>query len=214
MTSVILDTCAPASIDAVDLSDAFIQHARESVGDGRARFRPADAQSLPFDEESFDITVSGLVLNFVPSPVLAVSEMVRVARTGGTVAAYVWDYAGEMQLLRSFWDAVVSLDPSAADLDEGRRFGDANPEPLQRLFEDAGLRDVAVRALDIQMVFRDFDDYWRPFLGGQGPAGAYAVSLAEPLRGALRGRIRGQLPFADDGSIALRGRAWAVRGLK
>jgi hypothetical protein len=128
------------------------------------------------------------------------------------VALYVWDYAGEMQLMRHFWDAAVALDPTAADKDEGRRFPICEPEALARLFDAAGLRAVATRAIDVPTVFSTFDDYWTPFLSGQGPAPGYAMSLTEERRAALRERIRATLPIAADGSIPLRARAWAVRG--
>ena len=120
--------------------------------------------------------------------------------------------ADRMQLMRHFWDAAVALDPEAGDLDEGRRFPICRPEALERLFAGAGLEDVAVRPIDVPTVFRDFDDYWSPFLGGQAPAPSYAMSLPEERRGALRERIRAGLPTADDGSIRLIARAWAVRG--
>jgi hypothetical protein len=117
-----------------------------------------------------------------------------------------------MELMRIFWDAAVELDPSAAELHEGRRFGECRPEPLRELFASAGLRGVGVRAIDVVTRFRDFEDCWEPFLGGQGPAPGYAVSLDEERRAALRERIRARLPFADDGSVTLTARAWAVRG--
>jgi len=139
--------------------------------------------------------------------------MARVSRPGGTVAAYVWDYSGGMELMRRFWDAAVALDPAARDLDEGRRFGAiCRPEILADLFRDAGLRRVEACAVDVPTLFRDFDDYWTPFLGGQGPAPGYAMALSEDRRDALRDRIRADLPIADDGSIPLVARAWAVRG--
>ena len=156
--------------------------------------------------------VSGLVLNFVPDPALAVREMTRVARPGGRVAAYVWDYAGRMELIRHFWDAAAALDPAAAELDEGRRFGLCQPQPLAHLFRDAGLAEVDVRPIEVPTRFRDFDDYWGPFLGGQGPAPGYALSLDEPRRAALREELRRCLPSAADGSIPLVARAWAVAG--
>jgi SAM-dependent methyltransferase len=187
-------------------------HAREQVGDARATFQVADAQALSFEDDRFDAAVSGLVLNFIPSPERALAEMVRVVRPSGTVAVYVWDYAGEMQLMRRFWDAAAALDAKARDLDEGLRFPICRPEPLERLFRDAGLEDVAVRSVDVPTVFRDFDDYWSPFLGAQGPAPSYAMSLDEEQRVALRERIRAGLPAADDGSIHLTARAWAARG--
>jgi hypothetical protein len=126
----------------------------------------------------------------------------------------VWDYAAGMELIRSFWDAAVELDPAAAELDEGRRFGLCRPGPLAALFEDAGIERVEVRALEVPTTFRDFDDYWSPFLGGQGPAPGYAVSLDEARRTALRESLRARLPVAADGAIHLIARAWGVRGVK
>src|SRR5262249_52127086 len=162
----------------------------------RVSFKIGDARALPIDPANFDAVVSGLVLNFVPEPQLAVAEMRRVARPDGTVAAYVWDYAGKMQLMRYFWDAAAALNPAARELDEGRRFATCLPLPLAELFENAGLQDVEVRHVDIATNFRDFEDYWSPFLGGQGPAPSYTMSLSEEHRKALRDRIRSSLPIA------------------
>jgi hypothetical protein len=139
--------------------------------------------------------------------------MKRTTRAGGTVAAYVWDYAGEMQMMRHFWNAAVALDPAAVELDEGRRFPICHPEPLGDLFRGAGLREVEARAIDVPTVFRDFEDYWSPFLGGQAPAPGYCMSLPEERRSALREFIRTSLPTLADGSIHLIARAWAVRGI-
>jgi hypothetical protein len=139
--------------------------------------------------------------------------MRRTARPGGLIGSYVWDYAGEMQLMRHFWDAAVALDPAAVELDEGRRFHFCNPEQLTKLFERAGLQRVETEAIDVPTVFRDFDDYWRPFLSGEAPAPGYAMSLSETQRATLRDRIREDLPIEPDGSIHLIARAWAVKGL-
>jgi len=199
----------------VDPSAAYVAHAAAHVGgkNPSARFEVADAQALPFPDASFDAVVSGLVLNFVPDPSRAAAEMRRAARPGGVVAAYVWDYAGRMELMRHFWDAAVALDPHrAGPLDEGVRFPLCQPGPLEALFRGAGLREVASTAIDQPTVFRDFNDYWRPFLGGQAPAPGYCMSLSEEARARLRERIRSHLPVAADGSIALIARAWAVRG--
>jgi len=151
-------------------------------------------------------------LNFVPQPPRMLAEMARVVRPGGIVAAYVWDYAGKMELMRYFWDAAVALDDAALALDEGRRFPICQPTPLAGVFEQAGLSEVEVRPIDVATEFRDFDDYWSPFLGGQGPAPGYAVSLNEERLAELRERIRCRLPIAKDGSIQLIARAWAARG--
>jgi len=212
LSEVILQIAQPRSVKGIDPSAGFTEHARAHVADPRATFDVGDAQSLPLDTASRDAAVSGLVLNFVPHPEHAVAEMARVVRSGTVVAAYVWDYAGKMELMRYFWDAAAALDPAALELDEGRRFPLCQPAPLTELFAQAGLREVEVRAIDVPTRFRDFDDYWSPFLGGQGPAPGYAMSLSEERRGALRDRIRANLPIADDGSIHLIARAWAVRG--
>src|SRR3712207_2627665 len=120
--------------------------------------------------------------------------MARVARPGGTVAAYVWDYAEGMQMMRHFWDAAGALDPRARELDEGLRFALCKPEPLMDLFRTTGLAKVEVRAIDVPTVFRDFDDYWSPFLGGQAPAPGYAMSLSGERRGAVRRPVAPGLP--------------------
>ena len=113
--------------------------AREQVQDERAHFEVGDAQSLPVETGMVHAVVSGLMLNFVPQPDRAVAEMARTAKPGSVVAAYVWDYAGKMQLMRHFWNAAAALYPTAHDLDEGRRFPICQPDPLRELFEGAGL---------------------------------------------------------------------------
>jgi SAM-dependent methyltransferase len=212
LSQSILEHGAPSTVDGIDASAGFVDHARAHIADPRAAFHAGDAQALPFEDAAFDAAVSGLVLNFVPDPPRMLGAMRRVVKPGGVAAVYVWDYAGEMQLMRYFWDAAAALDPAARDLDEGRRFPLCRPEPLAELARAAGLEEVETRALDVSTTFRDFDDYWRPFLGGQGPAPAYCVSLAEERRAALRDRIRAALPFRPDGGLALIARAWAVKG--
>lgn len=211
LTQAIVEHTRPRSVTAVDPSPGFLEYARAHVS-GPVRFEVGDARALPAATASVDAAVSGLVLNFVPEPARAVGEMRRVVRPGGTVAAYVWDYAEGMALIRLFRDAAVALDPSAADLDEGRRFPLCRPEPLADLFAGAGLEAVEVRPIEVATDFRDFDDYWSPFLLGQGPAPTYAVSLDEGRRAALRDRLRARPPVAADGTIHLTARAWAVRG--
>ena len=213
LSSAVLEYASPASVTGVDSSEGFVEHARSAVPG--AEFVVGDAQALPFDDDSFDIVVSGLVLNFVPDQPQAVAEMTRVARPGGTIAVYVWDYSGRMALMRRFWDTAGELDPSARELDEGQRFSAFDrPEALERLLGAAGQVAVESRAIDIPTVFRDFDDYWEPFLGGQGPAPAYVMSLDEDARLRLRDRLRSQLPVAPDGTISLAARAWVVRARK
>ena len=211
LTQTILDQASPKSVRGVEPS-AMLEHAKATIQDPRASFQHGDAQSLPLESAAVDAAVAGLVLNFVPDTARAVAEMARVTRPGGTVAAYVWDYEGKMELLRYFWNAVVTLDRDASVLDEGTRFPICRPEPLAALFTNAGLRDVETRAIDAPTHFKDFDDYWTPFLSGQGPAPGYAVSLDYERQTILRDFIRGRLPKERDGSIKLIARAWAVRG--
>jgi len=214
LAGTILALAAPSEIVAIDRSPAYVAFARDRLNDPRVRFDVGDAQALQAASATFDAVVAGLVLNFVSEPDRAVSEMARVARPGGVVAAYVWDYAEGMQMMRHFWDAAGALDPRAHDLDEGRRFTLCQPEPLTDLFQTAGLEKVEVRALDVPTVFRDFDDYWSPFLGGQAPAPGYAMSLSEERRAALRERIRASLPTNSQGEHHLIARAWTVRGVR
>lgn len=214
LSQTILHTIEPRALTCFDRSTGFIGHIRAHVDQQHVRCVIGDAQAMPFVSSTYDVVVSGLMLNFVPQPQRAVNEMARVMRSGGWAAVYVWDYADKMQQMRYFWDAVAALDPAASAQDEGRRFSICQPPTLKALFQTAGLRDVAVQAIDIATHFRDFDDYWLPFLGGQGPAAGYATALNDERRGALRDRLRATLPFAPDGSIPLMARAWAVRGTK
>jgi SAM-dependent methyltransferase len=212
LSHIILAEAHPTSVLGIDPAAGYIAYAQEHTRDTRASFSVGAAQALPVENASFDAVVAGLALNFVPQPERAAAEMARAARRGGLVAAYVWNYAGKMELLRYFWDAAAALDPAARDLDQGRRFPLCQSEPLWRLFTQAGLQAVATRMIEVHTVFRDFDDYWSPFLGGQGPAPSYAMSRDEGQRAALRERIRSSLPIAADGSITLSAQAWAVRG--
>jgi SAM-dependent methyltransferase len=214
LTEAILRGAAPREVVGVDPSEAFLGFARSRLGNARVSLRTGYARALPVEDARFNVAVAGLVLNFVPEPAKALAEMGRSVRPGGTVAVYVWDYAGEMQLMRYFWDAVAALDPAAGELDEGRRFPICKPEELRTLFRQAGLDGIQNRAIDLPTVFRDFDDYWSPFLGGQGPAPGYCVSLPETKREALREKLRTELPVAPDGSIHLMARAFAVRGIR
>lgn len=212
LTTAVLAGAEPAHVVGVDTSETFLAHAQARVRDPRATFRAGDARSLPLPDRCVDVVVSGLALNFVPDPRQAAAEIVRVARPGGLAAAYVWDYAEGMAMIRSFWDAATTLDPAAADLDEARRFPLCRPQSLRQLWVAAGLGAVRGEAIEIPTVFADFDDYWRPFLGGQGPAPGYTTSLTDEHRAALRELLRARLPSGPDGSVPLTARVWAVRG--
>jgi SAM-dependent methyltransferase len=201
-----------ATVVAVDASADFTGYLAAHLTDPRASAVVADALSLPVRDASADVVVSGLMLNFVADRCAVLREMRRVSRPGGIVAAYVWDYPGRMELISSFWDAALELDPAAATLHEAVRFGFCRPQPLRSILTASGLADVVVEDIVVPTVFRDFDDYWTPFLSGHAPAPSYAMSLPGEHRAALRQALDARLPRADDGSIALVARAWAVRG--
>jgi SAM-dependent methyltransferase len=211
LTAAVVQHADPSSVLAIDASAAFIQVARDEVADDRVRFEVGDAASLPLAGGAVGAVVSGLVLNFLPDADAALAGWRRVLRPGGVLGVYVWDYAGEMQLIRRLWDAAAELDPAAVDLDEGRRFPLCRPEPLRDLVEGAGFADVHVEAVDVPTVFRDFGDYWTPFLAGTGVAPAYVAGMAPAARNRLRGLLETRLPRGDGGTIPLMARAWAVR---
>jgi SAM-dependent methyltransferase len=212
LTATILEGAEPAAVVGVEPAPGFLDFARTNSLDPRASFLPGDAAAIPLPDGSADIVVSGLVLNFVPDPAGALLEMRRVARAGGRIAAYVWDYARGMELIRTFWDAAIALDPGTRSLDEGVRFPLCAPRPLKRLLEEAGMTEVQTGAIVVPTRFRDFDDYWEPFLGAQGPAPAYVASLDEAERQELRELLRTRLSAAADDSITLSARAWTVSG--
>ncbi len=209
LCAAIVEHCAPASVAGVEPSAGFLQLAKTALG-ARVALYPGDAAHIPLADGSVDAVVSGLVLNFVPDPQAALTEMRRVSAADGVIAAYVWDYAGGMAPIRHFWDAAVAVDAAAAALDEGVRFAQYQPAHLEALFAAAGLQAVRSTAIEIPAVFSDFDDYWQPFLGGQGPAPAYAMALDPDARARLQARLQQCLPTAADGSIRLTARAWAV----
>lgn len=212
LAQAILATEEPTRVLGVDPSRAYLAAARRGARGHPFGAAVGLATAIPVQDAVFERVVSALMLNFVPRPNEAVAEMRRAARRGGMIAAYVWDYADGMQLIRKFWDAATALDPAAVELDEARRFPLCRPERLRALFVSAGLVDVGVTSIEVPTVFADFDDMWQPFIGGQGPAPGYCAALPENRRNALRDQLRGMLPAGADGTIPLTARAWAVRG--
>jgi SAM-dependent methyltransferase len=210
--AAILAEFNPRSLAGIDASPAFLEQARRYLTDPRVRLQPGDATDLPWAARTLHVTVSGLVLNFVARPNAMIEEMVRVTQPGGTVGVYVWDYAAGMQMIRSFWDAAAEVDPASRSLDEAVRFPGCRPDVLAELFATAGLQQVEATSLEIPTVFRNFDDYWDPFLAGTGPAPAYLASLSDITRAAIRACLESRLTAGEDGVIRLSARAWAAKG--
>ena len=212
LSAAIVAQCDPASLVAIDPSEGFVTRARANVPDERVSFRVGDAQALDLPDRSRDVIASALVLNFVPDRIRALKEMRRVAREGSRIGFYVWDYpGGGIEFMRAFWNAATDLDPKAIELTEGRRFPFCTPDGLATLAAHGGLQDVEVIAIEVPTLFAVFDDYWRPFTLGAGPASGYCMSLDPAARETLRQRLSDSLPRRGDDAISLSARAWAVR---
>lgn len=213
LSAAILEHCAPKTIVGVDPSEGFVEAARGAIQDARFEGRVGGAEALEVPDNAADCAVSGLVLNFVSDEAKAVAEMTRTVRPGGKVALYVWDYAGHMQIMRYFFDAAIEMDAGALAFDDGVQARVCRPGPLKMLFEDAGLEDVAVEAIDTPAAFADFEDYWTPFLGKTGSAPKYLSTLEPDAQAQLKARVRDRIPIGPDGEILLAIRAWAMQGI-
>lgn len=200
-----------ARVSAVDPSQPFVDACRSRLPGVDVQRAPAE--TLPYGDGTFDAVLSQLVVNFMRDPGAGVAEMARVARPGGVVASCVWDYAGEMTLLRTFWDAAREVDPQrAAAADEGVVMPWCGEDELAGLWHDAGLRDIHSGALTVSAAYTGFEDLWSPLPTGIAPSGAFCASLGEEARAALRETLRRRLGV-DDGPFELTARAWAVSGI-
>jgi SAM-dependent methyltransferase len=210
LTAVLAERLGAANVCGADPSEPFAEACRARLPE--VEVVSAAAERLPFEDGAFDATLAQLVVNFMPDAEAGVREMARVTRSGGVVASCVWDYAGEMTLLRAFWDAAREVDPEpAAAADEGvvmRWCGDGE---LAELWRRAGLRDVRFGSLVVSAGYSDFDELWAPLPTGIAPSGAFCVSLDEERRGALRDAYRRRLGVGE-GPFELTARAWAVAG--
>jgi SAM-dependent methyltransferase len=196
-------------VAAVDPSVPFAEACRRRLPG--VQVEVATGEALPFADAGFDHALAQLAVNFMTDPPAGVREMLRVTRAGGTVAAAVWDYGGEMTLLRRFWDAAVALDPAAADRDEGRCMPFCRPEELRELWSTAGLADVSVSPVVVSAGYDGFEDLWEPLELGVAPSGAYATSLPPERRAALKDEFRRRLGVGED-PFRLAARAWLATG--
>jgi len=213
LTSAILEHADPLSVLACEPSETLLKLARERISDQRVTFSVGSAADFPRPASKQDMFVSGLVLNFIPEPKIALESIAQFLEPGGIVGAYVWDYAGGMEFLRAFWDVASIIDPAAAELDEGKRFPLCAPDPLKLLFQSAGLKNVETAPLEIVTRFKNFADYWEPFLGGTGPAPSYVASLDKTSQAQLAETLRDRLSPDEGAGFDLAARAWAVRGV-
>ena len=212
LTAVLADRLGAANLHAADPSEPFAEACRTRLPG--VEVVVASGESLPFPDDAFDATLSQLVVNFMPDAEAGVREMSRVTRPGGVVASCVWDYAGEMTLLRAFWDAAAEVDPErAAGADEGVIMRCCRDGELAELWRNAGLEAVRFGQLVVRAGYADFEDLWAPFPTGLAPSGAFAKALDEERRAALHDAYRRRLGVGD-GPFELSARAWAVTGVK
>jgi SAM-dependent methyltransferase len=207
LTEALGELLGAEHVAAIDPSEPFAAACSERVP--AADIQVGAAESLPWPADTFDVALSQLVVNFMSDADAGVAEMRRVVRPGGTVASCTWDYSGGMTMLRTFWDAALSLDSETPDEARTMRYND--PDALRELWLRAGLEAVATDALVVEASYRDFDDYWEPFTAGVGPGGAYTLSLDPDRRAALREECRRRLGDPD-GAFTLSAKAWAVTG--
>lgn len=213
LASALAQTCPSVRVTGVDPAGAYVSAAQARTPSDRVRFVVGSAQALPIRDAAVDKTLSMLVMNFIPDPAKALGEMIRVTRPDGLVAAAVWDYGEGMEMLRVFWDEAVALDSTIAARDE-RNMALCRRSELAALWRANGQQHVEEQPIAIGLSFASFDDYWLPFLSGQGPAGAYAASLSKTARAALESRLRKRLLGArHDAAFALQARAWAAKGV-
>lgn len=207
-TELVLDTCSPATVVAVDPAAAQIELAREKPVSQRADLRVADAQSLPFPDGAFDIVVSALVINFIPDRPRALAEMRRVCHPGGVVAGYVWDFAADLNPtgpIRRGLSGIGATPPPLSGTEDSRL------EALSSLFARTGLKDIATRTIDVSMSFRNFNECWRLNMPGFDPTSKSVAALSETDRAKLIESVRAILPVGPDGSITYSARANAIK---
>ncbi len=213
LTAEIVSRDGENSVVGLDYSEVYVNYARRRLGDG-GRFLVADGAVLPIRDCAFDRSLSQLVLHFIPDPVSAISELRRVTRPGGVVAASVWDAGGGVMVNRLFCDTAAAVDPGGEDFRQ-RIYGRSITQPgeLARVWRQTGFVGVEESTLTIRMDFESFDDYWAPYVGGDGPYAAFVSTLDDTARDTLTEAVRrAYLGGMADGPRSFTACAWAVRG--
>lgn len=206
LTTVLAGIAGAENVAGVDPSEPFVEAARARVPGADLRVGPAE--SLPFEDDTFDRALAQLVFHFVADPAQSAAEMARVTRPGGRIAACVWDMTGGMTLLRNYWEAAREVDPAAPG--EDKRFG-GMPGQLAELFRDAGLGDAAGGPLTVTSRYADFDELWSSLTAGVGLVGLHAASLDEEQAKALADLLHQRLG-SPEGAFDLQATAWCAVG--
>jgi ubiquinone/menaquinone biosynthesis C-methylase UbiE len=207
-TELVLDTCSPAAVFAVDPAQAQIDHACRQAAAQRANFRVADAQALPFPGSTFDVVASALVINFIPDRLRALSEMRRVARAGGIVAGYVWDFAAELSPSSPLRRGMRQF---GADVPQPPGTRDSSIEALGSLFEQAGFERIATRTIEVTLSYSDFNDFWQAHTPSYSPTTKMIAAMTKSERARLMETVRAGLPVGPDGRIEYSARANAIK---
>jgi len=208
LTEALLDLCDPASVIGIDPATTQIEHASRSVADSRATFRQADAMRLPFPDRSFDYAVSALVINFLPDPLRALTEMRRVTAAGGVVGGFVWDFEKELSpsgpLRRAMlaFGAEVPCVPGTAH---------SNMAALKGLFERAGLQMIKSRTFDVTLAYANFDDFWTAQTPSYSPTTRIIDAMSESDRRRLKRRVQDSLAVSSRGKIEYAARANSIQ---
>lgn len=211
MTDALAERGDHSGIVGIDVSEPYISFARAHNKDPRVTFDVGDVTSLPYPDGHFDRAVSQLVLMFLPEPGLAVAEMRRVVRSGGSVAACVWDGFGGQPHFRMLFDTA-----SALGFDRGRSlFRPLNTGgEMAAMWRRTGLTEVEEDTIITRFEYANFDDYWSPFLGGDGPPGQMVMGLAPDERAKLEHQVRHVfLSGRPDGPRSFVGAAWICKGI-
>jgi len=204
LSAVLVERLGPERVAALDPSEPFVDAARTRLPG--VDIRLASAEAIPFDDNSFDVALAELVVHFMSNPVAGITEMARVTKTGGTIAACVWDYGGDTGALSPFWKMARTLDPG---VDDESGLAGVRQGQLAELFRAAGLRDIRSTALTVRVDFESFEQWWEPFTLRVGPAGAYVQGLSDDARGELKRRCEKSLPSA---SFTIAASAWTAVG--
>ena len=214
LTVAIADIANVRAVSGIDLTESYIEFARSRTQDSRIKYETSDACALPFADGSFDRTLSLLVLNFIPDAERAAAEMVRVTRSGGVVAATVWDVRGGLQAFRMFWDTACAVDPGAKEArDRYCAHPFTRPGKLMSIWRELGLEAIEGAEMTVRFEFERFADYWQPMLGKTGPVGAYLDGIPESLRTQLERCVRAAYELGEpDGPRSFTATAWACRG--
>jgi ubiquinone/menaquinone biosynthesis C-methylase UbiE len=205
----VLQLCAPASVDAIDPATAQIEAALRGPGAGSARFQVADAQQLPFADASFDAVASALVINFIPNQAMALAEMRRVARAGGVVAGFVWNFADNLSPSGPLREALLRF---GIDVPPTPGTESTRPGALHALFAAAGLESIQARSIEVCLAYQDFEDFWLAQTPSYAPVTKVIAALEEADRRVLMRAVESSLPSRSDGRIEYCARANAIQG--